>query len=115
MRHATGPGNVLSVWAEHAQVSELVTAFGRKGISADRVASQGCAELDRYLQSPAVVGEHLADQLLIPFWLARGGSFRSGPPSLRTRTNIAVIKSFGGPSFGLLETTPEAWLLSCEN
>ena len=40
------------------------------------------------------VGEHLADQLLIPMALARGGSFSTGPLSAHTTTNIEVIRKF---------------------
>jgi RNA 3'-terminal phosphate cyclase (ATP) len=42
----------------------------------------------------APVGEHLADQLLIPLALAGGGSYVTGQPSLHTTTNIEVIKKF---------------------
>ena len=47
-----------------------------------------------YLSSRALVGEHLADQLLIPLALAGGGSFTTGALSLHTRTNIETIRQF---------------------
>ena len=40
------------------------------------------------------VGEHLADQLLIPLALAGGGSFATAPLTLHTKTNIEIIKKF---------------------
>jgi RNA 3'-terminal phosphate cyclase (ATP) len=44
--------------------------------------------------SDAPVGEHLADQLLIPMAMAGGGAFRTVAPSLHTRTNAEVIERF---------------------
>ena len=40
------------------------------------------------------VGEFLADQLLIPMAMARGGTFRTLPPSSHTTTNMQVIERF---------------------
>lgn len=93
----TGPGNVLSVWADFQHVSELVTVYGERRLSAERVAEKACAELDAYLDSPAVVGEYLADQLLLPMWLAGAGHFRCATPSLHTSTNLQTLRLFGGP------------------
>ena len=92
----TGPGNVLSVWAEHAQVCELVTAFGERRVRAEDVADRACDELDAWLASDAVVGEHLSDQLLLPLWLAGEGEFICGAPSLHMTSNAEVINAFGG-------------------
>lgn len=93
----TGPGNVLSVWAEFEQVSELVTAYGERGVSAEAVADSAADSLQAWLDSEAVVGEHLADQLLLPLWLAGGGHFVCGPLSEHLRTNAALINQFDGP------------------
>jgi RNA 3'-terminal phosphate cyclase (ATP) len=38
------------------------------------------------------VGEHLADQLLLPMALAGGGSFRTAPPSSHTRTQMELLE-----------------------
>ena len=40
------------------------------------------------------MGRHLADQLLLPLALARGGGFHTLPPSRHTHTNMAVIRQF---------------------
>jgi RNA 3'-terminal phosphate cyclase (ATP) len=40
------------------------------------------------------VGIHLADQLLIPMALGRGGSFRTLEPTAHTLTNADVIRRF---------------------
>ncbi len=92
----TGPGNVLSVWAEFEQICELVTVYGERGVSAEQVADRACDELQRHLDSEAVVGEHLADQMLLPLWLAGGGSFVCGEVSGHLATNAELINRFDG-------------------
>jgi RNA 3'-terminal phosphate cyclase (ATP) len=44
-----------------------------------------------YEASGAPVGEHLADQLLLPLALAGGGEFLTMKPTLHTTTNIDTI------------------------
>lgn len=91
---SAGPGNVLMIAIESDTVTEVVTGFGMKGVSAEKVAGDACDEVERYLAADAPVGIHLADQLLIPMALAGGGTFRTGTPSSHTRTNAAVIRRF---------------------
>ena len=52
------------------------------------------ARRKRYLEAGAPVGEHLADQLLIPLALAGGGSYTTVTPTPHTTTNIEVVKKF---------------------
>ena len=66
----------------------------QRGVRAEAVAQMAAAEAKRYLESGAPVGEHLADQLLIPMALAAHGSFVTGPLSPHTTTNIDVIRKF---------------------
>jgi RNA 3'-terminal phosphate cyclase (ATP) len=90
----SGPGNAVMIEAESEHVTELFTAFGEKKVGAETVAERACAEAAAYLESGAPVGEHLADQLLIPLALAGGGSFVSTPLSSHSTTNIDVIETF---------------------
>jgi RNA 3'-terminal phosphate cyclase (ATP) len=90
-----GPANVLMVEIERAGSRELVTAHGEKGIRAELVAERACNEMDVYLEANVPVGEHLADQLLLPMALAGGGTFRArGPLSQHAITNIETINAF---------------------
>lgn len=89
-----GAGNVLHVALEHDAITEVVTGFGERGVPAERVASLAAAEALGYLESDAPVGEHLADQLVIPLALAGGGAVRCTAASLHTRTNVAVVSRF---------------------
>jgi len=91
---AAGPGNVLTLHVEAQHASEVVTGFGEKGVPAERVARRAAHTLKRYLAADVPVGEHLADQLLVPLALAGGGSFRTLPLSSHARTNASLIERF---------------------
>jgi RNA 3'-terminal phosphate cyclase (ATP) len=89
-----GTGNVLLLEVERAQGRELVAGFGEQGTRAELVASRACADLAAFLAADVPVGEHLADQLLLPFAFAGGGAFRCAPLSLHATTNIETIGLF---------------------
>jgi RNA 3'-terminal phosphate cyclase (ATP) len=89
-----GPGNVLMIVMESESVIEVVTGFGVKGVSAEKVASDACDEAEAHLAADVPVGIHFADQLLLLMALARGGSFRTLTPSAHTLTNAEVIRRF---------------------
>jgi RNA 3'-terminal phosphate cyclase (ATP) len=91
----SGCANVLSVSAHFAHVSECVTVHGERGLRAESVAAKAVKELKRYLAHTAAVGEHLADQLLLPCWLAGSGEFTTGEPSPHLLTNAKVLEAFG--------------------
>jgi hypothetical protein len=89
-----GPANVLLLEIERACGRELVSAFGEKGLRAELVARRACDQLASFLAAGVPVGEHLADQLLLPLALAGGGRFRAAPLSLHATTNIETIQRF---------------------
>ncbi|MFO0728130.1 MAG: RNA 3'-terminal phosphate cyclase [Myxococcota bacterium] len=89
-----GPGNVLLAFVDSEGITEIVSGFGEKGVRAEIVGKQVAEEVSRYIAHGAPVGEHLADQLLLPMALAGEGSFVSGPLSLHTQTQIETIKRF---------------------
>ena len=101
-----GPGNALLLEVEHEHVSEIVTGFGRIGVSAERVAGGAAREMKRYLKSRVPVGEHLADQLLLPMALAGGGSFTTTRLSSHAATNLEVIRAFLDVDFDVTPLAP---------
>lgn len=100
---AQGPGNVVMIEISSEHVTEIVTAFGERGLPAEVVAERAAKEIRRYLKTGAPVGEHLADQLLIPLALASGGSFVTGELSLHATTNMRVVERFLDVSFAVDE------------
>ena len=91
---ATGPGNVVLLEVRSARVTELVTGFGERGVAAEEVADRAVCQMRRYLAAGVPVGEHLADQLLVPMAVAGKGSFRTLALSRHARTQIDVIGRF---------------------
>lgn len=89
-----GPGNVLLLEADFEEVTEVVTGFGKLGVSAESLARTAAARLSGYLASSAFAGPYLADQLILPFSLAGGGAFTTVKPSNHTRTAMDVVTLF---------------------
>ena len=89
-----GPGNVLLITLEHEQVTEVFCGFGEKSVKAESVAKRTIQELREYVVSGAALGEHLADQVMLPFALAGGGSFTCAVVSQHVKTNADVIARF---------------------
>jgi RNA 3'-terminal phosphate cyclase (ATP) len=89
-----GAGNALVLEMESDHVAEVVTAFGQIGVRAEAVAERAVAEARDYLAAGVPVGAYLADQLLVPLALARGGTFRTPPLSRYSTTNMDVIRRF---------------------
>jgi RNA 3'-terminal phosphate cyclase (ATP) len=77
---------------------------------ADRVAQA----TQRYLAADVAVGEYLADQLLIPLALARGGMFTTLPLSLHTTTNMQVIQQFLAVKIKAVQLTEQSWHIAVE-
>ncbi len=94
VRHAVGPGNVVSVEVETEQITEIFVGFGRRGTLAEEVAREVASEAKEYLDSGVPVGRHLADQLVIPMAMGSGGSFRTLEPTPHTWSQIALVKQF---------------------
>ena len=91
---ARSPGNVAFVELESNELTEVFTSFGELGLPAETVAARLVESVGQFLEAGAPVGEHLADQLLLPMALAGGGSFFTAPLSSHARTNIEVLKLF---------------------
>ncbi|MEM9695500.1 MAG: RNA 3'-terminal phosphate cyclase, partial [Myxococcota bacterium] len=86
-----GPGNVVMVRIRRGEAVEIISSFGARGRSAEDVAEQACADAEAFIASGAPVGEHLADQWVIPLALFGGAIRTKTPLSLHTRTNLELV------------------------
>lgn len=93
-----GPGNIVMIEVGSAEVTEVCTAFGQRGVRAEAVAADAVRQVKEYLAIGAPVGEHLADQLLLPVALSGGGAYATGPLTRHATTNIDIIRMFLGVS-----------------
>ena len=93
---SAGPGNALVLSVAHEHVTEIFSAFGAVGVPAERVARHACNQVRDWLKRDVAVGEHLADQLMLPLALGAGGVYRTSSLTQHSRTNIEVIHLFLG-------------------
>jgi RNA 3'-terminal phosphate cyclase (ATP) len=100
---AYGPGNAVAAELVSQNVTEVFTAFGRKGVRAEHVAHELVQQVGDYLKAAVPVGPYLADQLLLPLGISawqtsddrqRGGSFRTMPLSSHAVTHIDILRQF---------------------
>ncbi len=89
-----GPGNAVLITFDYEHVTDVFSAIGEKSVPAETIARRVLTEARHYLASGAAVGEHLADQLLLPMALAGGGSFTTERVSQHALTNAEVIARF---------------------
>src|ERR1041385_1661763 len=107
--NALSAGNVFTIDIESENLTEVFTGIGERGVRAEQIAACVVHEAQKYLAAGAPVGEHLADQLLIPLALARGGSNTTVTPTLHTTTNIEVIKKFLPVEITTTQLSEEVW------
>jgi RNA 3'-terminal phosphate cyclase (ATP) len=96
-----GPGVILMLEARYADVTELVSGFGQLGVPAERLAKTSAARMNGYVEATAFAGPYLADQLVLPFVLAGGGSFTTVKPSQHLLTAIDIATRFTGRRIAL--------------
>ena len=93
-----GPGNVVMIYLESPNVTEVVIGIGKQGVKAETVARDVAREAKSHLESEVPVGEYLADQLMMPMGLAasqgQSSSFRTGSLSMHSQTHIDILQAF---------------------
>ncbi|RQP22500.1 RNA 3'-terminal phosphate cyclase [Piscinibacter terrae] len=123
LRQNEGPGNVLMATLACEQVSEVITVFGERGVSAERVADDLAREVRAFESGAGALGPHLADQWMLPLALAlwqSGGMARFTCDELtdHSTTNMGVVERFLPVKFDAQRTgtvwkvtvaAPQAW------
>ena len=61
-----------------------------------RLARTSAARVNGYIAASGFAWPYLADQLVLPFVLAGGGTFTTVKPSLHTLTAIDIARRFAG-------------------
>lgn len=96
-----GPGVILMLEARYGAVTELVSGFGKHGVKAENLAKTAVARLEGYRKSEAFAGPYLADQLVLPFFVAGGGSYSTVKPSQHTLSALDIAQRFTGKGYDL--------------
>ncbi|MBX2859267.1 MAG: RNA 3'-terminal phosphate cyclase [Cellvibrionaceae bacterium] len=106
---SVGPGNIVSLRAISEHVTEVVEVVGEKQLSAERVAGRAAKAMNSYLAADVTVGEYLADQLLLPMVLGKGGQFTTQAPSKHFLSNVEVIKQFMAVDISVEQRSEHVW------
>lgn len=96
VRDPVGPGNALVVTVVYEHATHVVTGFGEKGAPAERIGGAVGALVAALAAADVPVCEHLADQLVLPLALGRGGAFRTVQPTPHFDAQCAVVRAFLG-------------------
>jgi RNA 3'-terminal phosphate cyclase (ATP) len=117
VRQNEGPGNALMATLVHEHVTEMVTAFGEKGVSSEAVAAELVKEVQSFQQGAGAIGPHLADQWMLPLSLTvvgtkKAASFTCTEMTDHSKTNIGVIEAFLPVRFDVVESGPTLWRVS---
>lgn len=111
LKDCVGPGNAVILDVEYKHVTEVFAVIGERGRPAEAVARSAVQEAQQFEHGAGAVGEHLADQLLLPLALCGGGQFTTTALSLHTRTNAAVIAKFLECDIRFEQQPGGAWLV----
>jgi RNA 3'-terminal phosphate cyclase (ATP) len=99
VKGSRGPGNALMIELESEHLTEVFTGFGQLGVRAEDVAKQALRDAREYLAAGAPVGQHLADQLMLPMAIGvyletGGGQFRTMRLTPHSVTHLEIIRTF---------------------
>jgi RNA 3'-terminal phosphate cyclase (ATP) len=99
IENSLGPGNAAMLEVVSENVTELFAGFGEIRISAEAVAERTVNLYQDYMDAEVPVGEHLADQLMLPLgiaaWQGSGASsFRTSNLTRHSQTHIDILQQF---------------------
>ncbi len=90
--------------------------LGQHGVRAEAIGKTVARDAQKYLQAKSAtddvstaVGEHLADQLLLPMALLGGGVFTTTDITQHTQTNIDIIRRFLDVDIQLTQNGRQCW------
>jgi RNA 3'-terminal phosphate cyclase (ATP) len=87
-------GNVVLVTMRHENATHVDSQLHDPEQAVEVAAHMLANRLDLFLSTAAPIGPWLADQILVPFALAGGGSFVTIEPTRHTWTTIDVVHAF---------------------
>lgn len=91
-----GPGVALMLVSAFEHVTEVVSGFGKLGLSAEKIGGMAGKRMAGYEASGAFAGPYLQDQLILPLAMAGGGAFSSVKIGEHCRTAAQIVELFTG-------------------
>ncbi|MEJ2612029.1 MAG: RNA 3'-terminal phosphate cyclase [Candidatus Thiodiazotropha sp.] len=105
---SVGSGNILSLRVMSEALTEIFESVGEKNVRSERVAGRAVRDMMRYIKADVPVGEHLADQIILPMMFG-GGRFRSLEPSQHLLTNMTLIEHLTGVNISVVKLEKDRW------
>lgn len=97
-------GNLLSHSLDFGNIQVQFSELGEHRVKAETIAERLARQVNRYLTQPAVLCEHLTDQLMLPMLAAGGGCYSTSAMSLHAETNRQLIEQITGQDIAVTET-----------
>jgi RNA 3'-terminal phosphate cyclase (ATP) len=89
-----GQGNAFWVELEHQTGISVFASIGERGLRAEQVAERAIGAALAFHESDGAVDERLADQLLLPMAIGKGGVFTTTEPSPHAEGQIELLRKF---------------------
>lgn len=89
---AIGQGGAIVLWARMDETVLGAARVAQRGVRAETLGAEAGAEIAADLAAGAALDRHAADQLLVYFALARGGSFTTRTLTSHARTSMWLIE-----------------------
>lgn len=96
VKEATGPGHVLLLETVNENISCLFCGYGAPNRNSENPIQDPVDALRRHIASRVPVDPLLAELLVIPLALAKGGEFRTQALSKNAETSVHLAKRFLG-------------------
>ena len=109
----TGQGLVCLAQAEFENGLHMTVGCAERGISAEKLGQRMGRTMKTHLDTQALIGRHLADQLLLPMALAGEGRILTTAPDDHVPTNISVIEKFLPVNFEIEDRKDGNFLICC--
>lgn len=89
-----GPGNAFLVELEYESGTSIFSSCGARALRAEQVAELAISRALTFHESDAAVDEQLADQLLLPMAIGKGGIFTTTEPTSHTQSQAELLRRF---------------------
>lgn len=106
-----GPGNAVIIQIGDDRVTEVISAYGIRGVRAEAVAESALQQAKAFLADDVPVGRHLAEHLLVPIAVGGGGTFVTTQPNHDAMASLDLIRAFLGLGISTTEQGRDNWLV----
>ena len=93
---AVSTGNLLSHRLVFDDYQTCMSILGRQRVAAETVAKELASQVDEYMSSGCTLNSFLADQMMLPLFVAGAGEYTASEITLHAETNIWTIKKMTG-------------------